>query len=215
MTRFAILAATCLALALPAPGSATITQTFTSRSAFAAAFGPITGHAIGLSGAPPVFAASLVTGPITISGLDDQLAGDGGSIVSTALDSDVLILDFAHPVFGVGIFGGIGDADFTFFDGETDVEAVGTGSGFFANAGAARYFGLISDTGFSQLRLSVRSFDNGTSSIAFVGLKNRIDLASDGTGGVPEASTWAMMMLGFGALGMIARRRRMLVSTFA
>jgi len=27
-------------------------------------------------------------------------------------------------------------------------------------------------------------------------------------GAVPEPATWAMMLLGFGAIGMVARRRR-------
>jgi hypothetical protein len=204
MTRLSILAATCLAIVLPDMASAAITQTFASRGAFVAAVGHVTGYPTGLAGQPPVFAASIVTGPVTLSALDDVLAGDGGDIVSTALDSDVLILDFAQPVFAVGLFGGIGDADFAFFDGETAIDVVGSGTTSFANTGTAQYFGLVSDTAFSQLRLSVQSFDGGTSSVAFVGLKRSIDLV----GGVPEPSTWGLMMLGFGALGLIARRRR-------
>ena len=204
MNRYLLLASACLALALPAMASATITASFGNRAAFAAAIGHIAGNPLALPGAPPVFAASLVTGPITLSALADQLAGDGGAIVSTALDSDVLILDFAQPVFAVGVFGGIGDLDFAFIDGVTDIELVGSGTASFANGAAAAYFGLVSDIAFSQVRLSVNSFDGGASSVGFVGLQDRIDLATD----VPEPASWGLLTIGFAALGAVARRRR-------
>ncbi len=204
MPKFAILIGTCLALAVPVIASAAIIQTVGSRAAFTAAVGHISGQPLSLPGAPPVFASSLVTGPITLSALADQLAGNGGGIISTALDSDVLILDFAQPIFAVGLFGGIGDIDFTYIAGVTDVELVGSGSTSFVNGITASYLGLVSDTAFSQLRLSVNSFDQGASSIGFVGLQNRVDLAT----AVPEPASWATLTFGFAALGLMARRRR-------
>ncbi|HEX7947292.1 MAG TPA: PEPxxWA-CTERM sorting domain-containing protein, partial [Phenylobacterium sp.] len=35
----------------------------------------------------------------------------------------------------------------------------------------------------------------------------------DTTGGVPEPATWAMMILGFGGIGAVLRRRRVLGAT--
>ncbi len=204
MNRYLLLAGACLALALPAMASAAIIQSFGNRAAFGAAVGHIAGNGLSLPGAPPVFATSLVTGPITLSALADHLAGDGGGIVSTALDADVLILDFAQPVFAVGVFGGIGDLDFAFIDGVTDVELVGSGTASFANGASAAYFGLISDIAFSQVRLSINSFDGGASSVGFVGLKDRIDLAT----AVPEPASWGLLSIGFAALGAKVRRRR-------
>lgn len=206
MFRHALLALSCLAASLPTSVGATITATFTNRNAFVAAVGPITSHSIGLPGTAPVFATILVTGPITVSARDDQLAGDGGGIVSTNLDADELILAFDTPVFAVGLVGGIGDVDFHFFTGATDVTAVGSGSSVFSNSGSARYFGLISDIAFSQLRLGVHSFDADTSIVAYVALKDHIDLV--GSTGVPDVATWATMMLGFGTLGIVTRWRR-------
>jgi len=42
------------------------------------------------------------------------------------------------------------------------------------------------------------------------GVPNKCDIVTggDGVGAVPEPATWAMMLIGFGAIGAIARRRR-------
>jgi len=56
--------------------------------------------------------------------------------------------------------------------------------------------------GFSRGQADIHSFvlSNG-----FVGLRN---LTTLGSSAVPEPGTWAMMLLGFGAIGMSVRRRR-------
>ena len=204
MLKFSLIASFLLGAVLPNTAAAAIVHTFTNRQAFTAASGHTIALPIGLAGASPVFAASLLTGPIRLSARDGSLAGDGGGIVSTAFDSDALILDFAQPIFAIGLFGGVGDADFGYIDGALDIDAVGSGTTFFSAAARPTYFGLISDTGFSQLRLSVRSFDDGASSVAFAALQDRIDLP----GAVPEPASWALMIAGFGAVGVIQRRRR-------
>jgi hypothetical protein len=205
MLKFSFIASLILGTALPSPASAAIIQTFASRQAFVAASGHAIGLPLGLPGASPVFADSLVTGSIRLSARDGLLAGDGGGIVSTAFDSDELILDFNQPIFAIGLFGGIGDAAFGYIDGVLGIDAVGSGVAEFAAGAHPTYFGLISDTGFSQLRLSVRDFDEGASSVAFAALQDRIDLAS----AVPEPTSWLLLIAGFGLVGAQHRRRRL------
>jgi hypothetical protein len=48
----------------------------------------------------------------------------------------------------------------------------------------------------------------GYSHITFFDTQNGGGTGGDGGGAVPEPSTWAMMLLGFGAMGMAMRRRR-------
>jgi hypothetical protein len=204
MFRFPLIASLLLGVALPSPAAAAITQTFNSRLAFVSATGHAIGLPINLPGVPTVFAEKLVTGPIKLTALDSLLAGNGANIISTAFDSDVLILDFDQPIFAIGLFGGVGDVDFGYIDGDLAVDAVGSGITAFTALSQPTYFGLISDTGFSQLRLSVRSFDEGASSVAFASLQDRIDLPS----AVPEPTSWALLIAGFGVVGVAQRRRR-------
>lgn len=61
---------------------------------------------------------------------------------------------------------------------------------------------------FDEVRLQVRT-DGGTffdPSAYEAGAFDAIQIG-DGTGGVPEPATWAMMILGFGLVGAAARRR--------
>jgi hypothetical protein len=75
----------------------------------------------------------------------------------------------------------------------------GTGSGdvqtFYVPAGATRlYLGIIDDGGY---------YDNSGSITATIS-------SSDAVSAVPEASTWAMMILGFAGVGAMAYRRKSL-----
>jgi PEP-CTERM motif len=203
MLKFSFAASLVLGVALPATASAAIIQTFDSRQSFAAAVGPILGLPISLPGAPPVFANALVSGPITFTARDGLLAGNGANILSTEFDADALILDFATPIFAVGLFGGVGDVDFGYFDGTVEVDAIGSGITTFVAGMRPTYFGFTSDTAFSRLKLSVQSFDGGVSSVAFATLQDQVDLS-----GVPEPASWALMIAGFGAIGVVKRHRR-------
>ena len=48
---------------------------------------------------------------------------------------------------------------------------------------------------------------NGTG-LVDVSMKPITEWVEGGSGAVPEPATWAMMIMGFGAVGMAARRRR-------
>lgn len=80
-------------------------------------------------------------------------------------------------------------------------------------------FSLVSNTGFS-------GFDVNDISLSGAGLLTldlrdtnnaqgaRISLQLNGAGAVPEPATWAMMLLGFGAVGATMRRRKRVTAAF-
>lgn len=82
------------------------------------------------------------------------------------------------------------------------------------NSGESQFFSIngvdyslfISD--FVSNNASVNTFTTLEDNVNKAQLRGRI-LASTviGTGGVPEPESWAMMLLGFGAIGIMARRR--------
>lgn len=206
----ATLALAIPALVTPSMADAAITQVFATRAAFMAAVPGTTALSLALPGAPPVFVTDFTTGNLTISAQDGMLAGDGVDIVSTELDADVLILDFAQPIHGVGLFGGVVDVDFAFVDGSLSVEAVGSGTTLLL-APSVGYLGLLSDVAFTQLRLSVASFDGNITSVGFGALQSRIDRGPS-VAAVPEPAAWSLLIAGFTLVGMRRRTRRISVA---
>ncbi|MBL8587244.1 MAG: PEP-CTERM sorting domain-containing protein [Methylobacteriaceae bacterium] len=80
------------------------------------------------------------------------------------------------------------------------------GCGSFAvNGSSDGFFGLGEVHGVLKFAGPVTSLSFGDSSENWHGLTVGIGVAS----GVPEPSTWAMMLIGFAGLGLAARRRRM------
>lgn len=65
-----------------------------------------------------------------------------------------------------------------------------------------QFIGLSSITAFDRVDIS---YGANTSLYTFI---DDFRLGSAATGAVPEPSTWAMMLLGFGAVGFAMRRRR-------
>ena len=159
---------------------------------------------LGLAGVAPVLVPNFVVGDLTITAADAMLAGDGFDILSSELDGDTLILDFATPIFGIGLFGGVIDVDFAYFDGELLVDVVGSGTTALITGSGGAYLGLLSDVGFTQVRLSIAAFDGDVSSIAFAGLQGQVDQVTT----VPEPGTWVLMVAGLLAVGATQRTRR-------
>jgi hypothetical protein len=197
-----------IAAGVPSMAGATITQTFTSRADFVAATSGLTNLAYDLGGSYD--APAYAVGPLIITAPGSNVFG-AGSIVSTELDSNSLVLTFATPVAALGLFGGVTDEFLDYVDGTLSVTLNGgVTSVLTGTAGTGGYLGLISDVAISQVTLTIDSFDVNATSAAFVTLSEQADLASarDTSGSVPEPATWAMMLVGFGCVGGSLRRVR-------
>ncbi len=203
MTFKSGLMAMLVAMAMPQMATATIVQTFATPTEFAAAAPHITALPLNLAGAPPVFVSSYSIGNLLITAQDAGLAGDGAKILSTELDSDVLVLDFANPIYGIGLFGGVTDFDFGYIDGQLQIDLVGSGTSILVANGAASYLGLLSDIAFNQVRISILSFDSNVSSVGFASLEDSVSTTSP----APEPQLWAMLAMGFGTIGLQLRGR--------
>ena len=72
---------------------------------------------------------------------------------------------------------------------------------FWQNWGAASY-GFVADANSATLQFSVvnEAYDVG------------LDMVSVSAAGVPEPAAWALMLMGFGGLGAVLRRRRAMVT---
>jgi hypothetical protein len=141
---------------------------------------------------------------------DDTLVAAGeptANSVWTFTVSDLSILSVTDAFIQGDVFVLSGDFDVatTFFAGDlSDVQ----NDGFYGSAWL--------DAGYSKLAILVApgsySFSitgQGEGGIP-AGLGVRLDTVS---GAVPEPATWGMMILGFGLVGLTARRRRMVATT--
>ncbi len=87
---------------------------------------------------------------------------------------------------------------FTFSTGDTATFASSTAPGLYDTP---HFFGVISDTSFTSLLITAPDTDDGFNHL-------NVSEAYIGQAAVPEPSTWAMMLLGFGGLGGMLRSRR-------
>lgn len=161
------------------------------------------------------FLAAL-NGPVTLEDFNDDTLAAGLTIDSDAGDrqgnhyedrltrrgGETTSFIFANPVNGVGGFINLSPG------------GLGQGIRFHVNSGSTyigqlllipgnRFWGVISDTAFSDIRLSAgQGFGSAET--------YHLDNVSFGTlaAGVPEPSMWAFMILGFGAIGAAMRRSR-------
>ncbi len=166
------------------------------------------------------------SGVLTLTGLNSYAGGTtiaGGTVVAasaTALGSgDVLLADgtlrVAAPGFTIGgdyvqtggllALGGVGNAPvvtiagFATLGGALSVDLNGAGYGAYELIDWAGHDGAFDSVSFAGRRL-----------------RTSLDYRSDGlyldVASVPEPATWAMLIGGFGAVGMAARRRRRVVA---
>ena len=210
-----------LCLAAPALGQ-TVT-TYTDRTSFNAAAGPVSGQDFNGFATDATFQnVPLKVGDFTIVGTGTaQLnrnfvdvspflfsthgTGDGSPfadiLVAAAGGADVT-LSFLSPILAWGAdFGDLsqGNVQRTSinFGGMTLVPTS-------TSQTAVRFFGFVSSTPFSSLTFSSTGTNDGFGidnvSYAFA---NAAPMP-----GVPEPATWAMLLAGFGAIGFAMRRKR-------
>lgn len=74
------------------------------------------------------------------------------------------------------------------------------------------FIGLVSTTPFTRLTVTESQLSTGCCRYDNEYFGNYLLTAANATTGVPEPATWAMMMLGFGAMGAALRRRQNVVS---
>lgn len=109
--------------------------------------------------------------------------------------------DFTSHAFNVGFYQALNSGDFltaTVFDGATNLGSVDFPSpwgGF-----DVTFQGVSNDVAFDRVVFTVNKTDNG-----FFAMN---DFTFDAAPGVPEPASWAMMLVGFGSIGAVLRRRR-------
>lgn len=152
--------------------------------------------------------ASIAAGPSTgpYDGSDDTYIGvennSSNTINSLHLSSSgAPIFDFEGD--GIDGYGGDGVAPVA---GNPDNTGYGGPLGFFTNinssttAGDVNFFG-----GLAPGATTFFSLEDSLTTATFTGPGGGI---STGGGGVPEPATWAMMLIGVGAIGSVLRMRR-------
>ena len=180
--------------------------------------------AIGFASMPaPAGAAVLVADGITYNLTLDSVSGDTGfftlmiSGINTASDTEkgrtgINAFAFSDPTVGTVLSGA--STGFTFMLGGLNSSGCDGSGGFFcfANSGYTLPSSSSVSIDFNVTSNMAGSWTNWTPDfkIDWVGSKNNYDLVSlpIPVNGVPEPATWALMMLGFGGIGVALRRSR-------
>jgi len=218
MKLASMIAAVALAAASAGAADAAVT-TYTSSAAFNAALasftptvenfssgsagqtiasgGSFNGNTYTTSGNPSLDGTIITNQFNSFTGL--SLGGNQSGSAQFFFSGDHVTVTFAAPVFAVGAF----------FNVNADSGNFGvTVGGDTASADSATYdtstfvfAGLVSDTSFNSATFF--SSDGGAGTASF-NIPEIISVAA----GVPEPASWAMMLMGFGGLGAVLRRRR-------
>lgn len=157
---------------------------------------------------------NLTSGNVSLSGndtlyIENTHAGGynatGNYLANRSDGFTVLTLDFASPVSAFGFNWGASNESWVLsaFDSSNSlIASYSVPESQFSNAGD--FYGIAAN-GIARGVLTQTSFGDGA--VDYVIIDNlRYALASPGA--VPEPSTWAMMLLGFGVVGASVRRRK-------
>ena len=206
MRKFTLCMGLCVALASPAAASTTLTfEGIPNNTSVGAFYGP-----------------DYVFSPATLALVDFDAGGDG-NFANEPSPNTIMFFTAANNAI-LNVTSGFTDG-FSFFYSSSTAATINVYDG-------------LNGTGniLASLNLTAQGFNNCTGdpngsfcnwtpigvsfggtaySINFGGTANQTGFdnitfgsATPGTGAVPEPSTWAMMLLGFGAVGAAMRRRR-------
>lgn len=198
--RTAALAAALLVASTPALAA----TTYASKIDFLAAVTGVTANNLDSASDGATFDFGAFTGEAVGDPMDPAKFGFGPSSAGAGTSlrinppSELASFTFDAPIFafGIDILGldmiEAGDLIFTINEVDYNLGWMEEGS-----APEWLFLGLTDSAGFNKITIS-------STAMGGVELDNVLYVS----GGVPEPSTWAMMLMGFGALGAAVRRRR-------
>lgn len=191
---------------------AAIVETYSTSAAFLLDFATPDTVTFGPGGPAPLldltgFAQSATSGVATFSADTGGLFG-ASTILSTEIDGAALLVSFAQPLTAVGLFALITDEDFDAVGGTLGIEAVGSGAeDLTVTDTGASFLGLRSDVAFSTLRITVDSYDQNATAVAFASLTDRLFAAASNQRDIPAPGV-AALLLPVIALAFARRPRR-------
>ena len=204
--RFATAALAAALLCAAGPAMAA-TATYASKADFLAAVGAASSN--NLNSAPDV--ASYDFGAFTATavadepfmpdhfGFKDSALVGGGKSLQFVPSGETAVFTFDAPIYAFGIdIIGLGFEEMTDLSitiNEVEYTLMTDFEGGWLNLAFA---GFTNSAGFNTVTISASGFGP-------IELDNVLYVAA----GVPEPATWAMMLVGFGALGATLRRRRL------
>jgi len=146
----------------------------------------------------PTLDGTIITNQFnSFSGL--SLGGNQSGGAQFFFDGDSVTATFAAPVFAVGAFFNV-NANSGNFGVTVGGDTSSSGSGTYDTSSFV-FAGLVSDTSFT----SATFFSNSDCACS---ASFNIPEVITATTAVPEPATWAVMLVGFGGLGAMLRRRR-------
>lgn len=215
MIHMKFLAGAALALGLSSNANAAITIYTDQASFLAAVSAPATDtfqdlSIVGATSAPMTRAVGAYGYQASVSTTSFYGAGtsaDHWLSTNTATDA-ISFGDFTGGVFGVGgnffgsnISGGFAAGGVVL----TATDADGTVSHTISNAATSSFLGFVSTSGVTGMTLAAIQPNNST---FLWPTADNLTLGGQVVSAVPEPATWAMMIVGFGAVGSMVRTSR-------
>jgi hypothetical protein len=233
MTKLGVMiTAVCVAAAFGSAAASAAITTYSDRAVFTAATGVTTIETFGPIAAFPI--ASGILNSSTVGCCANGTIAPGLILPGVTYSTPVGTGFFFNIDAGAGYEGG-------FLDGLSNNQSNGIltisfdsaqsafgfdTNGFMPNFDLAIYdaTGQIYSSNFSTSGFTFYGFESSAANIVKVTINNTsragFDFALDnftfngsGGGAVPEPSSWAMLLTGFGALGVAMRRRRQTLTT--